>query len=158
MTAVLTERATGRSLISPDLFDRLVRRIVADQKLDKELAERIVDQSLAFLAACATNTGAPLAPSDPVDIGWHTFLLHTRDYAEFCGRIAGRFLHHVPTEDGDPSATGPAARARLVRTMAAIESAGFLLDARLWPSFDTGSVDCSQCANGCADDPPPNPR
>ncbi|MEV6906663.1 hypothetical protein [Amycolatopsis sp. NPDC051071] len=72
------------------------------------------DQALAFLAACARNTGTRLAPSDPVGIGWHTFVLHTRDYADFCARIAGRFLHHVPTSDGDPKASGEAAYATLV--------------------------------------------
>ena len=35
-----------------------------------------------------------------VDWMWHTFALFTLDYAEFCHRHFGRFLHHVP-EVGD---------------------------------------------------------
>lgn len=156
MTAVLNKSTTGRSLISSALFNQLTSRIVADEKLNRDLAERIVDQALAFLAACARNTGAPLAPSELVDIGWHTFILHTRDYADFCDRIAGRFLHHVPTEDGDSAATGEAAHATLARTVAAIERAGYAVDAALWPAVNGKcNVNCSQCKNGCSDDPPP---
>lgn len=54
-----------------------------------------MDQALAFLIACA-NTPRPLAPSAEVDLGWHTFLLYTNEYADFCERIAGRFIHHRP--------------------------------------------------------------
>jgi hypothetical protein len=154
MTATVTERATGRSLITPDLFERLVRRIESEEKLGHAFAARIVDQALAFLAACATNTGVPLAPSQLVDIGWHVFLLHTRDYAAFCERVAQRFLHHVPTDADDPSANSEAARGAVARAMVAIEAAGFTVDADLWS--DTARSDCTGCHNGCHDDPPPS--
>jgi hypothetical protein len=35
-------------------------------------------------------------PSVAVDALWHEFVLHTRDYQEFCDQALGRFLHHVP--------------------------------------------------------------
>ena len=156
MTAVLPPVTAGRSLVSPDLFDRLSQRIVAEEKFDRELADRVVDQALAFLAACAVNTGAPLAPSELVDIGWHAFILHTRDYEAFCQRIAGRFLHHVPTEQEDSASEGSGAHAVRVRTMTAIVGAGFALDVDLWQAASGKcTVDCSQCKNGCTDDPPP---
>ncbi|WET81168.1 hypothetical protein P3102_08085 [Amycolatopsis sp. QT-25] len=156
MTAVLIASATGRALVSSMLFDRLAGRIAADEKLGRDLAERIVDQALAFLAACACNTVGRLAPSELVDIGWHTFILHTRDYANFCDRIAGRFLHHVPISAGNPEASGEAAYATLMRTVTAIERAGYAVDPALWPVVrGAGHVNCSQCKNGCSDDPPP---
>lgn len=31
-----------------------------------------------------------------VDELWHTFILHTQDYAEFCERHFGFFVHHSP--------------------------------------------------------------
>jgi hypothetical protein len=159
VTALLNKSTTGRSLISSALFDQLASRIVADEKLNRDLAERIVDQALAFLSACATNTGAPLAPSELVDIGWHTFILHTRDYGTFCERIAGRFLHHVPTDENDPSASGEAAHTTLLRTVASIKRAGYAIDPALWPTAGGKcNVNCSQCKNGCSDDPPPAHR
>jgi hypothetical protein len=44
-------------------------------------------------------------PSKLVDEAWHEFLLFTREYAEFCQRAFGRFLHHQP-------AAGPVSRGR----------------------------------------------
>jgi len=152
-TTLTTPTGTGRSLISHALFHRLARRIVTGDNLDQGLAERIVDQALAFLAACARNTATPLAPSVLVDIGWHTFLLHTREYATFSHRIAGRFLHHTPTAPDDPAGTGQDAHEALVRTVAAIEGAGFFVDHDLWAH--AGAGDCTGCHNGCHDDPPP---
>lgn len=50
-----------------------------------------------FLLACgSTPTLAAAMPSKTVDEAWHEFLTYTRDYAEFCERAFGRFLHHVP--------------------------------------------------------------
>jgi hypothetical protein len=55
MTAVMTDRVSGRSLVSDALFERLVARIVADEHVERQMAERIMDQALAFLRACADN-------------------------------------------------------------------------------------------------------
>lgn len=35
-------------------------------------------------------------PSQVVDDLWHEFILHTRDYQEFCSKAFGQFLHHSP--------------------------------------------------------------
>jgi hypothetical protein len=32
-----------------------------------------------------------------IDEMWHTFVLFTKDYAAFCERYFGHFVHHVPT-------------------------------------------------------------
>ncbi len=74
--------------------------------------------------------GAELSPSKAVDVGWHTFILHTVDYAEFCERVAGRFIHHVPTLDAETEEVGAATR---TRTLDAITAAGYRIDHNLWP-------------------------
>lgn len=143
-TAIAT---TGRSLIDPDTFDRLAARVVKDHGLPLDLAERIVDQTGAFLKACADNPHTPLSPSMAVDLGWHAFVLHTTDYATFCQAVAGRFIHHEPTdEEGDGSEE---ARAALQATVRAIRRSGVIVDQELW----TVSADCSQCHAGCSDSP-----
>jgi hypothetical protein len=150
MSITISTNRTGRSLVSPELFRRLTDRIVDSERLECDLAERIMDQALAFLLACAVNVGAPLAPSELVDIGWHTFLLDTQEYAAFCDRVAGRFVHHVPTDnhrtDESPSDV-------LARTVTAMRTLGLQLDDALWPCTALGS--CTGCHNGCHDDPPP---
>lgn len=118
---------TGRELIDPALFERLCRRIVLDYGRDEHTAARIMDQALAFLAACA-NAPRPLAPSAEVDLGWHTFLLYTREYADFCERIGGRFIHHRP--DDDP--TAPVGAEPPAATAATIGGLGFQVDLALW--------------------------
>jgi hypothetical protein len=150
MSITTSVQRTGRSLISDDLFRRLTDRIVQAEGFDRDLAERILDQALAFLLACAANDSAPLAPSELVDIGWHTFLLDTSEYAAFCDRVAGRFLHHVPT---DNESTGESPSDVLTRTVAAMRTLGFQVDDALWPRTALGS--CTGCHNGCHNDPPP---
>lgn len=152
MTTAVTERLTGRSLVTPALFERLAARLVADEGHSPALAARVLDQALAFLGTSARHHGEPLSPSRAVDPGWHIFVLHTRDYREFCRRIAGRFIDHVPT--GDAPADGPALALR--RTVAAMRSAGYVVDDELWVSSASDCTGCHNgCHNGCHDDPPP---
>jgi hypothetical protein len=100
-TAPGTTITAPRELVSASMFDRLTRRVMVDHGTDQTAAEQVTDQALAFLQACALDPAAGLAPSAGVDKGWHAFILHTADYAEFCQRVAGRFIHHLPAEPGD---------------------------------------------------------
>lgn len=126
---------TGRSLVDSRLFDRLILRVVRDDGLDHETAVRVVDQALAFLATLPQHPH--LRPSVLVDMGWHAFLLHTRAYAEFCDRIAGRFVHHEPDDDT------PAERSSPAETMAAITAAGYVVDSEMWGyPANCGEVGC----------------
>ncbi|MEU8250175.1 hypothetical protein [Nonomuraea sp. NPDC048916] len=144
------EPVIARNLISPDLFDRLAADIARDHNMTIEHAERTMEQALAFLYACALNPGAALAPSPQVDIGWHAYILHTAAYADFCQKVAGRFIHHAPDQPGEIS---HAARLeRLGATVQAIRSSGMPLDTDLWLL----PAECSQCHQGCYDDPTPN--
>lgn len=132
---------TGRELIDPALFERLCRRIVLDYGRDERTAARIMDQALAFLIACA-NAPRPLAPSAEVDLGWHTFLLYTKEYADFCERIAGRFIHHRP--DDDP--TAPVGAEPPAATAAMIGRLGFQVDLALWAAPSRPGAEGSDAA------------
>ncbi len=149
MTAVAAPSRSARLLVSPQLFDRLAERVVRDEGTGRDLAERMVDQTLAFLGTCAANPGEPLVPSPAVDIGWHVFLLHTKDYAAFCWEVAGRFIHHVP-DDSPGAPEHPVGRAEArVRTLDAIERAGYAVDPELWALADGGK--CTSChEEGCS--------
>jgi hypothetical protein len=128
---IATERGSARPLVDSELFDRLAARVAHDDQVSDDYARRIVDQALAFLSAAAVSSER-LTPSATVDLGWHAFLLYTRDYAQFCDRVAGRMIHHVPDDgpdaierDGDPSET-------VVVTLDAIERAGYVVDPEVW--------------------------
>lgn len=151
MTITL-ERPVGTTdpitLVGPQVAERLTRRVVADHpEISEATARRIVGQAAAFVAASGQQPGRDLVPSELVDYGWHAFILHTVDYAAFCERVVGRFVHHVPTDEDDQM-PGGAASAR-ERTTAAIEAAGYAVDAELWRS----AADCNQCHAGCHDSP-----
>ncbi|ONH30819.1 glycine-rich domain-containing protein [Pseudofrankia asymbiotica] len=143
-------RRSGRDLVDDALFARLTTRIVADHPEYADLAERIVDQTLAFLATSA-GSATPMSPSHLVDIGWHTFVLHTREYAQFCARVAGRLIHHVPEH---PSEWGITVLT-VSRMLPAIERAGFYVDRALWigEHGDCEIKNCHQCHATCHDSP-----
>ncbi|MFD4908237.1 glycine-rich domain-containing protein [Kitasatospora purpeofusca] len=136
----------------------MAARIVQDEGMDHVLAERVMDQALAFLGACAANPDAGLSPARLVDVGWHTFILHTAEYRSFCRSLAGRFLHHVPTDGPETSGRGVS----IAATAAVVEASGYAVDPELWAvsadcsegsggdgSDTSGSGKCSQCNRGC---------
>ena len=65
-------------------------------------AERLFTEMLKWLFLChrAEQRGAVdcfmLAEIAGIDDMWHTFILATADYAEFCDRYFGTFIHHQP--------------------------------------------------------------
>ncbi len=146
---VMTDRAPLGldSLIPSALFDRLARRVERETGCDLAFAERVVRQALVFLVACARDAGAPLAPSRTVDAGWHAFILHTREYAEFCDRVAGRFIHHAPDEETGGDRTEAAARTEA--TVDAMRRMGLPVDVELWAGHGAAcSSECGRCCQG----------
>ncbi|MGC0331348.1 hypothetical protein RKD23_004338 [Streptomyces sp. SAI-170] len=99
----------------------------ANPDMSEEMAGRIVDESLKFLAACARNPGAGLVPSRIVDEGWHALILHTALYADLCHYLGGRFVHHYPGYD--PAGYEPMI---LDRTREQILRLGWDADDELW--------------------------
>ncbi|WP_326947845.1 hypothetical protein OG439_03370 [Amycolatopsis sp. NBC_01307] len=140
---IATESVAARTLVPEELFDRLTNRIAAEEGLPRVFAARIMDQALAFLSACAADRASRLSPSPLVDIGWHTFILHTQEYAEFCGRVAGGYIHHVPNDGLGDHDSGVANRhAELACSVSAIVSAGLRVDPDLW------TIEAASCTSG----------
>ncbi|MEU4804366.1 hypothetical protein [Actinosynnema sp. NPDC023587] len=143
--SVTTERAVAaRTLVSGELFRRLVVRVAAEERAGLEWAERVVDQAIAFVAACGTlPPDARMSPSPAVDIGWHTLILYTREYAELCGRVVGRFVHHQPDDEPGDRAGAEGG----VSAVEVIRRAGYRVDPELWPRGARGSADCYEDGN-----------
>ncbi|MEV0375691.1 hypothetical protein AB0I10_39110 [Streptomyces sp. NPDC050636] len=138
----------ARDLIRPRAFAGGVATVQDNNPgMERDLAERIVTEALAFVAACAQHPDDRLRPSRVVDEGWHALLLHSVVYAGLC-RSLSRYVHHVP-ERPDVTRHDPGA---LVRTMGRITDAGYEVDLRLWlpPTDETISV-----AAGCEHSEPP---
>ncbi|MEU9707968.1 hypothetical protein AB0E21_05030 [Streptomyces sp. NPDC047967] len=137
---------SARTLVSPEFFTRLSSRVVQLNELDPGLADRITEQTLAYLATCAQKpAGAPsLGMSPLVDLGWHAFMEYTRQYDEFFSANGWPKVHHNPCDrpDGDyePAVTW------LPKTEAAIAAAGYPVDKELWQATRT------DCGDTCGDD------
>jgi hypothetical protein len=146
MTVIDVASREPRTCVSEPVWERLVRLIMRDHGLDRELAERTADQTVAYLVTSAENPRAAMGPPPAVDKGVHTFVLDSPNYIAFCDQHAGRYIHHVPhlSEDGD-SEVGV-----VKRTISAVRAAGFPVDSELW---DAPGADCNQCYSGCSDSP-----
>lgn len=51
-----------------------------------------------YLVLSALNKGKGYLPSTPVANLWHTFILFTMLYTEFCASVTGGYIHHTPPE------------------------------------------------------------
>lgn len=59
--------------------------------------ERAYEQLRVYFRICwKQSPDAVTMPSRLVDVCWHTFIIDTRAYQQFCQDIFGRFLHHQP--------------------------------------------------------------
>jgi len=59
-----------------------------------------------FFSSCIRARKKMVAmPSKVVDLAWHEFILHTRQYHDYCCRAFGHYLHHTPFSN--PSTTKP---------------------------------------------------
>lgn len=146
MTTVGITTRDPRTYVSSRVWEREVQLIMRDHALDRELAERVFGQTIAYLIASAETPDVLMGPTPIVDKGLHTFLLDTPQYITFCMQHAGTYLHHVPLL-AEESLDQPNV---LQQTIDAICAAGFQLDDELWAAPD---VDCHQCHAGCHDSP-----
>lgn len=91
-----------RTLVTSEVFGKLVDYFAADRHVTRAYAERAVEQFCVFLKAHADNVGNPdfgmplpdgsvgrVVPTLPVDAVWHSVLQHTVPYAAACEQIAG---------------------------------------------------------------------
>lgn len=117
--------------------DRVVQRYAIDHGVSIGVAEKRFVGLLEFLAICAIMPGAKVTSAE-IDTMWHTFLLFTRDYKEFCECYLGRFINHEPFERPNPSA--------YLSTRAFAERVLGPLDLELWPLEAKGD-----CSSGCGE-------
>jgi hypothetical protein len=85
--------------------EAVVRRIMRDGGVSYEEAKNIFEDTKLFLVECGSSPGTQV-PSERTDLGWHTFILFTRDYREFCEKYFDRFIDHAPRNDNTCSDIG----------------------------------------------------
>jgi hypothetical protein len=76
--------------------DRLIRE---NSSRSSSIASSLLDFKRYMSLAVLGYRGLAV-PSQQVDDVWHAFLLFTQEYAAFCRKTVGFFVHHVPTASG----------------------------------------------------------
>lgn len=78
-------------------MDNIIERCKEDYKYTNEDMAIIEKEFKKFMIlSIISETNSESMFSQDVDNLWHTFLLFTKEYADFCKKHAGRFIHHVP--------------------------------------------------------------
>lgn len=90
-----------RSAIAFQPPELLINRFCRDHQLSEQDALETFEQTKQFLVLCAANKNVRYSPSEKIDLMWHQFILHTRDYFAFCDKL-GSFVHHQPSEEKHP--------------------------------------------------------
>src|SRR5688572_2357740 len=81
----------------PELRNRLQR----NHDLSLAASGKVLEGLRQYFLACLAAQRSPLAkevgmPSKAVDAAWHEFIVLTKEYASFCEKAFGRYLHHTP--------------------------------------------------------------
>jgi hypothetical protein len=116
----------GRDLVSSEDFEMLAAFCADEYGLERGVADQIMSEAIAMIYVMGTTqSGDTMAPSKQVDPGWHTAILHSQWYAEFCQQSFGYFLHHAPNSK-------VRTRGLMTSVVDKIRAEGFEVDDRLW--------------------------
>lgn len=78
-------------------FSKVKLKVAQDEGLTDE---RYLDGGIAYLKRYyAIHILDPLNPpamSKPIDPFWHAHVLYSQDYMNFCDRVFGQYIHHIP--------------------------------------------------------------
>ena len=80
-------------------FDRIVWKIIDSDKsfnLSKKEVRNSVEQYKKFLSLKRKYPDSELVPTEEIDSVWHVHILDTKNYADDCNMLFGKFLNHEP--------------------------------------------------------------
>ncbi len=77
----------------------IIRRFANQRNISFDRASVVADEMLRYLALSTTDTEQGLTVTGEVDEMWHTFILFTQRYNDFCKAIGTDFIHHTPAEE-----------------------------------------------------------
>jgi hypothetical protein len=136
--------STRVATLQEEALERVIWRLVDRDGYTEEMACKLREEFLRF-ASLTFITDGPISPSPSVDDFWHAFILHTKDYEEFCQKHFGHYLHHepkdhrLPRDDRDPTPG--------IHTKALIEAAYPEYDRGIWATAAICSR--SHCDKSC---------
>jgi hypothetical protein len=146
----MSSKAVVTQVMSYDMTP-IVDRYAEEHDLPSEVAAEHERELKRFLAIKALNPEKRYGMKGPVDELWHTFIIFTEDYTEFCERTYGRYLHHRPALD-TPTIARPEDSPYRVFLADYEEAFGEEAPIHLWPRLrEVGDADAEayMCDGDC---------
>ena len=94
-----------RYVIPDGVISRLVEKPAYSQFSASEILGRIAEfkKFMALLVINHDRKRRVEMTNQEIDEIWHTFILFTREYKEFCEMLVGEYMHHEPNVQADDS-------------------------------------------------------
>jgi hypothetical protein len=73
----------------------VTQKFADERKIDIEQAQRYEAELKRYFFMCGAYK-KHYAMAGKVDDLWHTFIVHTEQYSQFCDSVFGSFFHHIP--------------------------------------------------------------
>lgn len=132
-------------------MENVLKRYQKETGLSPDVVHEHERELKRFLAIAAIYPEESIGMKGLIDELWHTFIIFTKDYENFCHQVAGRFIHHVPLvseEDGRQGSSG-------YKRMMELYRFHFGEPAAVWPTVafsEDGkcNVDCSDDCSNCS--------
>ena len=80
-------------------LESVTARYAKEQVLPLEIAKDHEKEMKRFLILCALEKDGVYSMRGPIDEYWHTFIVFTSLYSDYCNKIARRFIHHFPNTE-----------------------------------------------------------
>lgn len=130
-------------------LEHVIHRYMKDFELPEDVAREHARELVRFLTICALNPDVVYGMAGAVDKFWHTFVMYTKEYAEFCDAVAGRFIHHVPDSPDDDALSTPRLRDNYLKFLEDYEEVfGDPPPSHIWPNPQGKLYDLNRCTNG----------
>ena len=135
-------------------FTDINSRCAKDNAIPLTVVKEMELELKRFLVLSAINSDTTYEMRGPVDKLWHTFIMFSREYVDFCFGLANRYIHHVPhtSSKEDESTDKGANYSKFLKDYKSF----FHIDApiHLWPRILRGhaEADAGSCGCGCRDD------
>lgn len=128
----------------------VLERYQRDTKLPTDVVLEHALEIHRFLTLCSVFPGK-YGMRGPMDELWHTFILFTEKYDNYCKLLGGAFIHHFPIPHTDSPNVQPDPGTTYLHFLQDYEKVfGIKPPGHLWPSpINVGHPSCTNCGVAC---------
>lgn len=126
-------------------FSSIVAHALKENPELVQTLSAVVEDYKSFIRLIVECPNANLAvPSKAVDALWHSHILHTRNYAQFCRLLGVDFIHHSPHSATTSQAEKATSRQNLIDASVKVFGSNVFTITN-----ETSEEDCNACKGEC---------